>query len=92
MSNQYLKLRRSAVPGKVPTTSSIDFGEIALNTHDGLAFMKRSGSFGEEIITVGTGTSGSFTGSFLGSFIGDLTGTSSFATSGSYALSACFYL
>jgi hypothetical protein len=28
MSNQFLKLRRSAVPGRVPSTSSIDFGEI----------------------------------------------------------------
>lgn len=53
MSNQYLKLRRSSVPGKVPTTSSIDFGEIALNTHDGLAFIKKSGSNGEEVIAIG---------------------------------------
>lgn len=53
MSNQYLKLRRSAVPGKVPTTESIDYGEIALNTYDGLAFMKRSGSNGEEVIAIG---------------------------------------
>ena len=58
MSNQFLKLRRSAVPGRVPTTSSLDFGEIALNTYDGLAFMKKSGSSGEQIVTLGTGTSG----------------------------------
>ncbi len=63
MSNQFLKLRRSAVPGRIPTTSSLDFGEIALNTYDGLAFMKKSGSSGEEIVTLGTGTGtfGSFT-------------------------------
>lgn len=54
MSNQFLKLRRSAVPGKVPTTSSLEFGEIALNTYDGLAFMKKSGSNGEEIVTLGS--------------------------------------
>ena len=65
MSNQYLKLRRSAVPGKIPDTSSIDFGEIALNTYDGLAFMKKSGSMGIEIVTIGS-TSGSFTGSLYG--------------------------
>jgi len=53
MSNQFLKLRRSAVPGRIPTTSSLDYGEIALNTYDGLAFMKKSGSSGEEIITIG---------------------------------------
>ena len=53
MSNQHLKLRRSSVPGKIPTTGSIDFGEIALNTYDGLAFLKKSGSMGEEIVTIG---------------------------------------
>jgi hypothetical protein len=53
MSNQYLKLRRSSVPGKKPDTASLDFGEIALNTYDGLAFMKKSGSAGVEIIPIG---------------------------------------
>jgi hypothetical protein len=71
MSNQYLKLRRSSVPGKTPETSSIDFGEIALNTYDGLAFMKKSGSNGEEIVTLGAGGGG-----------GNID-TSSFATTGS---------
>ena len=82
MSDQFLKLRRSAVPGKIPTTSSIDFGEIALNTYDGLAFMKKSGSLGMEIVTLGAGsTSGSYTGSFSGSFTGSLQGTASYAIS-----------
>lgn len=92
MSNQFLKLRRSAVPGKIPDTGSIELGEIALNTHDGLAYMKKSGSNGEEIIAIGTGTSGSFTGSFTGnftgSFTGSLQGTSSYAVTASYALQA----
>lgn len=88
MSNQYLKLRRSSIPGKLPTTESIDFGEIALNTYDGLAFMKKSGSNGEEIVTLGASNTGSFvttssfnsftasytTGSFTGSFRGDGSG------------------
>jgi len=90
MSNQFLKLRRSAVPGKIPETSSLDFGEIALNTYDGLAFMKKSGSSGEQIVTIGS-TTGNFTGSFSGSFIGSLQGTSSWANnsiSSSYSLNA----
>ncbi len=90
MSNQFLKLRRSAVPGKVPTTSSLEFGEIALNTFDGLAFIKKSGSNGEEIVTIGN-TTGAFTGSFSGSFIGNLQGTASWAINAitaSYALNA----
>jgi hypothetical protein len=78
MSNQFLKLRRSAVPGKVPETSSLEYGEIALNTYDGLAFMKKSGSSGEEVVTIGS-TAGAFTGSFSGSFTGSLQGTASWA-------------
>jgi hypothetical protein len=65
MANQFLKLRRSAVPGRIPSTSSLEFGEIALNTYDGLAFIKKSGSAGEEIVTIGS-TSNSFTGSLFG--------------------------
>jgi len=65
MSNQFLKLRRSAIPGRVPDTASIQLGEIALNTYDGLAYIKKSGSNGEEIVVLGS-TSGSFTGSFFG--------------------------
>jgi hypothetical protein len=78
MANQFLKLRRSAVPGKIPSTSSLDFGEIALNTYDGLAFIKKSGSAGEQVIAIGS-TTGAFTGSFSGSFTGSLFGTSSWA-------------
>jgi hypothetical protein len=75
MSNQFLKLRRSAIPGKIPETSSLDLGELAMNTHDGLLFMKKSSSFGEEIIPIGVSTtSGSFTGSFSGSFSGSFRG------------------
>jgi len=92
MSNQFLKLRRSAVPGKIPTTSSLEYGEIALNTYDGLAFIKKSGSNGEEIIAIGSGVSGSFTGSLFGtaSWANNAT-TSSYAfnaTSASYALNS----
>jgi hypothetical protein len=52
------------VPGKTPDTASLDFGEIALNTYDGLAFMKKSGSAGIEIVTLGSGGSTINTGSF----------------------------
>ena len=36
-----LKLKRSAVPGKVPTTTDLQLGEIAVNTYDGKAYMKK---------------------------------------------------
>jgi len=65
MSNQYLKLRRSSVPNKIPDTGSLDFGELAINTYDGLVFMKKSGSLGEEVISIGSGGGGTInTGSF----------------------------
>lgn len=57
MAQQSLKLRRSSIPGKVPTTSSLDFGELAINTYDGKVYIKKTGSLGEEVIAVGS-TSG----------------------------------
>lgn len=79
MSNQYLKLRRSNVKGKIPTTESIDFGEIALNTYDGLAYMKVSGSDGIKVVPIGS-SSGSFSGSFQGTFTGDGSGLTNLPT------------
>jgi hypothetical protein len=87
MPNQFLKLRRSAVPGRIPSTSSLDFGEIALNTYDGLVFIKKSGSAGEEIVTLGSPFN-SLTGSFTGSFTGSLLGTASWARNALTASSA----
>jgi hypothetical protein len=74
MSNQYLKLRRSNVQGRIPTTESIDFGEIALNTFDGKAYMKVSGSDGIKVVPIGS-NSGSFSGSFTGTFSGSFSGS-----------------
>ena len=34
-------LKRSATPGKVPTTGQLALGEIAINTHDGLIYIKK---------------------------------------------------
>ena len=48
MSNTTIKLRRSAVPGKVPTTEQLALGEIALNTYDGKLFIKRFKEFYDE--------------------------------------------
>lgn len=59
MSDQYLKLRRSNVPGKIPSVGSLDFGEIALNTYDGIAYMKVSSSSGIGIVQVGANSGSS---------------------------------
>ncbi len=42
---QVVKLKRTSVPGRVPTTSNIALGELAINTYDGkLYFEKDSGT------------------------------------------------
>ena len=57
MSINKLKLKRSAVLGRIPTTASLDLGELAINTLDGKIYFKQSGSF-EKILEL-TSTSGS---------------------------------
>jgi hypothetical protein len=36
-----IKLKRSAVAGKVPITSDLALGELGMNTYDGALFMRR---------------------------------------------------
>ena len=58
-----IRLRRSATQGAIPTTSSLDLGELAINTYDGKLYLKKSVSGTETIVEVGAGTglSSSFT-------------------------------
>lgn len=51
-----LKFKRSATPSKVPTTSDLALGELALNTYDGKVYMKKDDGT-QAIVEVG-GTSG----------------------------------
>ena len=47
--------KRSAVPGKVPTTAQIDLGELAINTRDGKLFLKRDNGNGTfTIVEIGS--------------------------------------
>jgi hypothetical protein len=51
-----IKLRRSAVPSRVPTTAQLDLGEVAINTHDGIMYFKKDDTAsggGESIVEVG---------------------------------------
>ena len=36
-----VKLKRSAVPGRIPTTGQLELGEVAINTHDGKMYLKK---------------------------------------------------
>lgn len=50
MANE-VKLKRSAVQGKAPTTSALALGELAINTHDGFIFLKKSDGNTEEVVS-----------------------------------------
>jgi hypothetical protein len=67
---QNILQRRSAIQGKVPDTSSLQVGEIAINTYDGKAFIHKSGS--TESIESFVITNSTTTGSII------ITGTGSF--------------
>jgi len=58
MSINKLKLRRSAVPTKVPDTVSLDLGELAINTIDGKIYFKQDSGSLQTILEL-TSTSGS---------------------------------
>ena len=47
-----IRLKRSSVATKVPTTTQLDLGELAVNTRDGKLFLKRADG-SEEIVEVG---------------------------------------
>jgi hypothetical protein len=68
--SQSIVLKRSALPGKVPDTGSLNLGEVAINTYDGKVFLKRSGSIEsiEELITTNVVNTGSITLTKTGSF------------------------
>jgi len=55
-----IDIKHNNVAGVVPTTSSLNLGEIAINTYDGKAYLKRNNGV-ESIIEIGTGISGGTT-------------------------------
>lgn len=50
-------IKRSSVAGKVPATTDLNYGELAVNTHDGRMFMKANNGSGDAIIEVTSITS-----------------------------------
>ena len=54
-----IKLKRSAIAGKVPTITQLELGELAVNTRDGKLFLKRADGT-EEVVEIGARW-GSFT-------------------------------
>ena len=69
---QTVKLRRSAISGKIPINSQLQLGELSMNTTDGKIFLSKSGSNGpsvEEVIITNTQNFGNI------DLVGDLTAT-----------------
>ena len=62
-----IKLKSSAVAGKIPTTSDLELRELAINTYDGAIYMKRDAGTAEIIrIAQGDQDYGLITGSSSG--------------------------
>ena len=85
---QNIKLKRSSVPGKVPTTSQLEAGEIAINTADGKLYFERDDSTIQTIVTTNTPITGSI--QVTGGFTGSLFGTSSWAIDALAAVTASY--
>ena len=52
------RIKRSAVPGKAPQVDDLQFGELALNTHDAELYTKRARvGIGTDVVRVGSGAS-----------------------------------
>jgi hypothetical protein len=54
LNSNIVILKRSAVPGKIPSTSDIELGEIAINTYDGNLFFKKTDGVNISIVSVAT--------------------------------------
>ena len=90
--------KRSLTAGSVPSTSSLELGELAINVNDAKVFLRKSGSSGESVealVSTNTLTSGSIfisgsvaiTGSLnvTDGITGSLAGTASYAETASLA-------
>lgn len=58
---QVIKLKRTSVQGKIPTTSNLDLGELAINTYDGRIFFEKDNGTPsiQEIVTTDSDVTGS---------------------------------
>ena len=50
---QTVQLKRSATAGSIPSTSDLELGELAINTYDGKAYIKKSVGGTQSVVEVG---------------------------------------
>ena len=74
--SQVVKLKRTAVEGKVPTTGNIELGELAINTYDGRIFFEKDNGTPsiQQVVTTNSQTTGSL------NILGDVTASIFFGT------------
>jgi hypothetical protein len=58
---QRVQLKRSATPSKVPATTDLQLGEMAINTYDGKVYIKKDNGT-ESIVEVTPGVTSAATG------------------------------
>jgi hypothetical protein len=51
-NNTRIKIRRSATQGKIPATTDLALGELAINTYDGKIFLKKSVNGTETVVGI----------------------------------------
>jgi len=52
MADPKIKIKRSGVPGKIPTPEQVPLGEVALNTFDGKLYASKNVGIGTTVIAV----------------------------------------
>ena len=60
-----VKFKRSSVAGKIPQTTDLNLGELALNTYDGRIYLKKSVSGTESVVTIQSFPEGGTSGQIL---------------------------
>jgi len=46
------KLKRSSISGRAPDINSIDYGELAINTFDGVLYLKKNDGNGDSVVPI----------------------------------------
>jgi hypothetical protein len=83
-----IKLKRSNVAGTIPSPASLDLGELALNTADGKAFMKKSDGNVVEIGSPSSSLSASYANTAGFAITAGSASYSNISTTSSYSLVA----
>ena len=84
-----IKIKRSAVSGKVPTTAQLELGELAVNTHDGKLYTKKDDGTAAVVEIGGTAsTADALTTARSIALSGDVSGSTSFDGSANVTITA----